>query len=110
MDLTPGERAVLGQIRTLYAAEAQCDHQVKTLVMQWPPTQREAYQQAYERLLAKLLIQAIGGQHFRITEKGLRTMGIRPPKPQGAPKDLSANAKRPLGALSRLAQLFGKTA
>ena len=82
MDLTPGEKAVLKQIRTLYATEAGCDRQVKTLLMQWPPTHRETYNQAYLGLLAKLLIQPIGAQYFRITEAGLGALGIAPPKAQ----------------------------
>ena len=53
MDLTPGEKAVLGQIRVLYASEARREHQIKALMMQWPPVHQEAYKRAYGGLLAK---------------------------------------------------------
>ena len=39
MDLTPGEKAVLKQIRALHATESRREHQLKALMMQWPPPQ-----------------------------------------------------------------------
>lgn len=82
MDLTPGEKAVLGQIRVLYATEARREHQLKALMMQWPPIHHEAYKRAYGGLLAKLLIQDVDAQVFRITETGLGAIGVAVPKPQ----------------------------
>jgi hypothetical protein len=82
MDLTPGEKAVLGQIRVLYATEARREHQLKALMMQWPPIHHEAYRRAYGGLLAKLLIQDVDAQIFRITESGLGAIGVTVPRTQ----------------------------
>ena len=78
MDLTPGEKAVLGQIRVLYATAGGRDQQVKALLMQWPPTHYDAYRKAYGSLLAKALIQEADGQSFRITDAGLKAIGVTP--------------------------------
>ncbi len=114
MDLTPGEKAVLGQIRVLYASEARRDHQIKALMMQWPPVHQEAYNRAYGGLLAKLLIQDVGAQMFRITETGLSAIGVAPRAPapprerradegkSSPPVSSPAAAKRKAGAFSRL--------
>ena len=85
MDLTPGEKAVLGQIRVLYAASARLDQQMKALTMQWTPTHYDTYQKAYAALIAKALIDDTGGQAFRITDAGLRAIGATPPGPQVQP-------------------------
>lgn len=115
MDLTPGEKAVLGQIRVLYSSESRREHQIKALMMQWPPIHHEAYKRAYGGLLAKLLIQDVDAQVFRITETGLGAIGVtvprtlaqplprrvdeRKPSPPIPPAD---KRKREVGALSRL--------
>jgi hypothetical protein len=115
MDLTPGEKAVLGQIRVLYATEARREHQLKALMMQWPPIHHEAYKRAYGGLLAKLLIQDVDAQIFRITETGLGAIGVAVPRtvqaqPQarrvdepkaGPPVPPADTRKRQAGALSR---------
>ena len=87
MDLTPGEKAVLGQIRVLYSHAAQRDQQVKALMLQWPPTHHETYKSAFGRLLAKQLIQRTGGEVFRISDTGLAAIGVavRKPQPQARP-------------------------
>ena len=114
MDLTPGEKAVLGQIRVLYASEARRDHQVKALMMQWPPVHQEAYKRAYGGLTAKRLIEDAGAQVFRITETGLSAIGVAPKSPAQPPErrvDAGKSSqpvsppvteKRKAGALSRL--------
>jgi hypothetical protein len=117
MDLTPGEKAVLRQIRALYATEARREHQVKALMMQWPPIHQEAYNRAFGSLLAKLLIQNVDAQMFRITETGLGAIGVAVPKPQvlpqpaphrvgerksGPPAPSADTTKREGGAFSRL--------
>jgi hypothetical protein len=116
MDLTPGEKTVLRQIRALYATEARREHQVKALMMQWPPIHHEAYQRAYGGLLAKLLIQDVDAQIFRITETGLGAIGVampRAPVPPAQPRRVDERKSRPpvppadagkrqVGALSRL--------
>lgn len=115
MDLTPGEKAVLGQIRVLYATEARREHQLKALMMQWPPIHHEAYKRAYGGLLAKLLIQDVDAQIFRITETGLGAIGVAVPRTQPPPQPRRVDErkssmpvrpagtdKRQVGALSRL--------
>ena len=85
MDFTPGERAVLGQIRVLYAACARPDQQMKALTTQWTPTHYDTYRKAYSALIAKALINDTGGQAFRITDAGLRAIGVTLPGPQVQP-------------------------
>jgi hypothetical protein len=82
VDLTPGEKTVLRQIRALYATEARREHQLKALMMQWPPIHHETYKRAYGGLLAKLLIQDVDAQVFRLTEAGLGAIGVAIPKPR----------------------------
>ena len=74
MDFTPGEKAVLGQIRALYKAGGR-DQLLKALLLQWPPTHRSAYQSAYAGLIAKRLIDQTSAQAFRITDAGLMAIG-----------------------------------
>lgn len=117
MDLTPGEKAVLRQIRALYATEARREHQIKALRMQWPPVHHEAYTRAFGGLLAKLLIQNVDAQVFRITETGLGAIGVAVPRTQvqaqpqprrvderksSPPRSPADTGKREVGALSRL--------
>ena len=83
MDLSPGEKAVLGQVRVLYSQSLHRDQQVKALVLQWPPTHYETYKSAFGGLLAKQLIQRTDGEVFRITDAGLIAIGAAVPK---APK------------------------
>lgn len=113
MDLTPGEKAVLNQIRVLYATAGGRDQQVKALLMQWPPTHYEAYRKAYGSLIAKAVIEDADGQSFRLTHIGLKAIGVAPrPAVQAAEERRAAqpapakpitpvNVKR-AGLLSRL--------
>jgi len=80
MDLTPGEKAVLAQIRVLYK-EAGRDQQVKALTMQWPQTHYETYCNAYAGLVEKQFLQGLDAQRFRITDRGLSALGISVPAP-----------------------------
>ena len=81
MDLTPGEKAVLAQIRVLYYNAAKREQQVKAVLGLWPPTHYETYKSAFAGLVAKHLISDNGSQLFRITDAGLQTMGIAVPQP-----------------------------
>jgi len=81
VDLTPGEKAVLAQIRVLYYNAAKREQQVKALLGLWPPTHYEAYRAAFAGLVAKQLISDNGSQLFRITDAGLRAMKIAVPQP-----------------------------
>jgi hypothetical protein len=118
VDLTPGEKAVLAQIRVLYYNAAKREQQVKALLGMWPPTHYETYKAAFAGLVAKQLISDNGSQLFRITDAGLKTMGIAVPQaatrqvaPRAAiqPEDRAPAATKPppqvvkgiRGALSR---------
>ena len=84
MDLTPGEKTVLRQIRALYAIDGQHELQVKALLLQWPPIHHETYRRSYLGLVSKLLIEEVGTQIFRITEAGLSAIGVTIRRPQPA--------------------------
>jgi hypothetical protein len=90
MHFTPGEKAVLGQIRVLYAASSRTDQPIKALTMQWTPTHHETYRKAFAALVAKQLIHDTGEQFFRITEAGLRAIGVAIPRPQPQPQPRAA--------------------
>ena len=124
MDLTPGERAVLSQIRVLYSTDARRDQQIKALALQWTPMHYEAYKKAYARLVAKGLIQDADAQLLRITDAGLEAIGVAAARPQpqvrrnderpAQPVASREADKKPIkpaasgvrGALSRLAGLL----
>jgi hypothetical protein len=108
MDLSPGEKAVLAQIRVLYAAGSKREQQLKALMMQWPPIHCEAYKRAFGGLLEKHLVQDVGGQVFRITDAGLQAIGVSTlaqprlqPRPAVEPPAARAVVK-PRGFLARL--------
>jgi hypothetical protein len=82
MDLTPGERAVLGQIRVLYSTAARRDQPIKALTLQWTPMHYQAYKKAYAGLVAKQLIEDADAQLFRITDAGLEAIGVAAARPQ----------------------------
>lgn len=107
MDLTPGEKAVLAQIRVLYYNAAKREQQVKALLGLWPPTHYEAYRAAFAGLVAKQLISDNGSQLFRITDAGLKTMGIAVPQPatrQAAQRAPSQQASCLPAATTRLSK------
>lgn len=80
MDLTPGERAILGQLRDLYGGTSKREHSLGTITGQWPPMHYDAYKDVLKSLVAKRLLDAIGSGHtLRITDEGLRAMGVNPP-------------------------------
>ena len=121
MDLTPGERAVLAQIRVLYSNAAARDQQLKALRTQWPPIHCQAYERAYAGLLAKDLIQDLSAQIFRITDAGLTAIGVvtvaQPrPQPRAVPEVRPAApvtprvAAKPRNLLSRFMSGFSRAA
>jgi hypothetical protein len=57
------------------------DQQVKALQMQWTPSHYGAYQEAFGGLLAKQLVEDAGAQSFRITDAGLKAIGVATPRP-----------------------------
>lgn len=86
MELTPGEKAVLAQIRVLHEAGAR-EQLLKALIGQWPPAHYQTYRNAYAGLVAKRLIQDINGQAFRVTDFGLRALGLSSVAPAPAQPD-----------------------
>jgi hypothetical protein len=116
MDLSPGEKAVLAQIRVLYAAASKREQQLKALMMQWPPIHCEAYKRAFGGLLEKHLVQDVGGQVFRITDAGLQVIGVSTlaqprlqPRPSVEPPSAPA-ARAVVKPRGFLARLFGARA
>lgn len=85
MSFTPGEKAVLAQMRQLHATAGVREQQVKTMVTQWPAGHSETYTKAFKALMAKGLIRHNGGQTFFITDAGLGAIGAAIPKPQPQP-------------------------
>jgi hypothetical protein len=94
MDLTPGERAVLNQLRELYAKTSGRDHPLTRLTTQWPPTHYEAYRKALAGLLKKDLLRAPNnGQAVRFTDAGLKAAGFAVPAAASRSKAVGASAK-----------------
>jgi hypothetical protein len=59
--------------------------QHKELQMQWTPSHYDAYQRAFGSLLAKQLVEDAGAQCFRVTDTGLRAIGVSAPLSKPAP-------------------------
>ena len=85
MSYTPGEKAVLAQLRHLWSSAAVREQQVKVLVTQWPASHVETYSKAFQSLITAGLIDHTGGQTFTITDAGLLAIGAEIPKPQPKP-------------------------
>jgi len=85
MSYTPGEKAVLAQLRHLWSGDATREQQVKVLVTQWPASHVETYSKAFQTLVTAGLIDHTGGQTFTITDAGLLAIGAEIPKPQPKP-------------------------
>jgi len=98
MEFTPGEKAVLSQIRVLYAASSRTEQQMKALTMQWAPNHFESYRTAFGGLIEKRLIDDLGSQIFRITDAGLRAIGVTLPRPQPVVPRAAAARPEPLPA------------
>jgi uncharacterized protein YjhX (UPF0386 family) len=100
MDFSPGERAVLAQMRHLYTAAGR-DQQIKALTNQWPPTHHETYRRAYAELVAKQLIHDTHGQSFRITDAGLKALGVTPVIPPSPSPRVHAAPARPVQVVAQ---------
>ena len=107
MELTPGERAILSQLRDLYTSTTKLEHPLQTITSQWLPPVFEAYKGVLSGLVAKGFLRATNkGRAVEITAEGLKAMGVRiaaespaqsvppsPPRRTVAPQ-LSAAGKR----------------
>jgi hypothetical protein len=109
MDLSPGEKAVLGQIRVLYTTKASRDQQIKGLTAQWPPTHHETYRKSYVGLLAKQLIEPAGAQVFKITDAGLNAIGVAIERPRVQVSRTSERRTFPHMPTDNMDQRQGKT-
>ena len=94
MSYTPGEKAILAQLRHLWSSAAVREQQVKVLVTQWPASHVETYSKAFQSLITAGLIEHTGGQTFSITDAGLLAIGAEIPKPQ--PKQSSSPKPAPV--------------
>ena len=105
MDLTRGEKAVLAQIRVLYYNAAKREQPIKALLGLWTPTHYETYRAAFAGLVAKQLISENGSQLFRITDAGMKAIGIAVPQPaarQPAQRAAIQPENRPSASTTRL--------
>jgi hypothetical protein len=94
MSYTPGEKAVLAQLRHLWSSAGVREQQVKVLMTQWPASHVETYSKAFQNLISAGLIDHTGGQSFSITDAGLLAIGAEIPKPQ--PKPITAPKAAPV--------------
>ena len=116
MSFTPGEKAVLAQMRQMHAASGMREQQLKTLTTQWPASHSETYGKAFQALIAKGLVRHDGGQMFSITDAGFGTIGAAIPKPQPEPAVkiapvAKANPQPPLQQVKKpslLSRLMGR--
>ena len=110
MDLTPGEKGLLGQLRLLHEAAGR-EQALRALTASWPPVHYESYRNAYAGLVKKGLIEE-KNQTFRITDAGLRAIGATPaaapapaprkPEPRPVRKPAQVAAQPPASRMSRL--------
>ena len=85
MSYTPGEKAILAQLRHLWSSAGVREQQVKVLMTQWPASHVETYSKAFQTLISAGMIEHTGGQTFTITDAGLLAIGAEIPKPQPKP-------------------------
>jgi len=111
MSYTPGEKAVLAQLRHLWSSAAVREQQIKVLVTQWPASHVETYSKAFQSLVTAGLIEHTGGQTFSITDAGLLAIGAPIPEPKvtepvaakkSAPVVVQEPPKKRSGFLARL--------
>lgn len=110
MSYTPGEKAILAQLRHLWSSAGVREQQVKVLMTQWPASHVETYSKAFQTLISAGMIEHTGGQTFTITDAGLLAIGAEIPKPQpkpaatpkAAPIVVQEPPKRRSGFLARL--------
>jgi hypothetical protein len=110
MDLTPGEKGLLGQLRLLHDAAGR-EQALRALTASWPPVHYETYRNAYAGLVSKGLIED-KNQSFRITDAGLRAIGATPVAAPAAvaakvaPRPVQEPQAMPKAPASRVSRLF----
>lgn len=77
LELTPGERLIMSQLRDLYGSTSRREHPLGRITSQWPAMHVEAYRGVLGSLLSKNLLEIVNqGQALRITDAGMRAMGL----------------------------------
>jgi hypothetical protein len=93
MDLTPGERAILRQLRQLYAGSSNRAHPMTAVTSQWPAVHYEAYRSSFSGLIGKRLVQPeANGQMVRLTAAGFEALGLSVPPAASAITPAAAKA------------------
>ena len=93
MQLTPGERAVLNQLRELYANSSKRDQPVAALTRQWPAVHYQAYESVLSALLKRGLAQMVNnGQAIRISDAGLSALGVTVHRLRSKPGRIAASS------------------
>jgi hypothetical protein len=101
MDLTPSERAVLGQIRVLFLEASGRTFRLRELTSRWPVLHHDAYSGGYAGLMKMGLIAgSADGQGFSITNAGLGALGVAPVVTAKGSTG-TARASTPASALNR---------
>jgi hypothetical protein len=77
VELTPGERAMLGQLKALHASTSKRELSLTAITSQWPAMHLEAYKGVLRGLVEKKLLEGCDkGRSVRITDAGALLMGI----------------------------------
>ena len=75
MELIPSEKAVLRQIRDLFAEASLRTYRLNVLTSRWPVTHYDAYQGGYAGLVKKgLIARGADEQFFSITNAGMSAL------------------------------------
>ena len=75
MELVPGERAVLTQIRDLFLEASVRTYRLNVLTARWPPIHFPAYLAGYAGLVSKgLIAKSADERFFSITNAGMKAM------------------------------------
>jgi hypothetical protein len=75
MELVPGERAVLTQIRDLFLEASVRTYRLNILTQRWPAIHYDAYRAGYAGLVSKGLIAKSADEvYFSITNAGMKAM------------------------------------
>lgn len=93
MQLTPGERAILNQLRELYANSSKRDQPLSALTGQWPAVHYQAYEAVLGGLLDRGLAQMVNnGQAIRISDAGLSALGVTVHRLRSKPGRIAASS------------------
>ena len=111
MDLTPGERAILNQLRHLQTSSATRVHPMTAVTSHWPALHYEAYRHSFSGLIGKKLVQPeANGQMVRLTAEGFEALGLAvPPPPAVAVRRAAPKAPPPAATPARSSWRFWRS-